>query len=418
MSRFLLLLPLAGLRHMALAEWGDALRAAGHEVDEMPLLRPDAPPEETVDAVAKAVGRRDYRAVFAANPLVFVRPDFLARPEVAARPFVCFWFDDPYRPLTRWEREPGIVAAMKAPHVRHHVWDGHWRDWLAARHGIASRPVHLAADPALFRPLPPDPAFPSADAVFIGTLASRAAVDARRHSLAPYPVLAKAARQVEAGIAQGSFGADPFAVVEAVLAGLPERLRAEAEGLAERAPDALLALRAFAWLLGKNEVRRRMLRAALDAAPVSVFSGNLEKTQAGAEELNALVGAERAPHPLRFVDTGSLGHADLPKLYAAGRLHLQGTDPQSIQGGLPFRVFQTTACGRALLTDVKPELLDCFAEGSEIACYRTEAEIAPAVARLLADAPAREAMAAAGRERFLAEHTWRHRVDAVLGSLD
>ncbi|SDU00100.1 Glycosyl transferases group 1 [Verrucomicrobium sp. GAS474] len=409
---FLTLHPLLGMRHLALDEWNAALRAAGHEVEERALRRPDAPPEETAAALAAEIGRKDPAALFAASALLFTLPSFFERPEVAGRPLVCFWFDDPYRPVTRWEREPGFLDALRRPHVHHHVWDGHWRAWLAERHGIASRPIHLAADPDFYRPLPPEGRTVD-DVVFIGTLASRAAIEARKAALSP--VLAKAARQVEAALVAAPFGADPFALVEAALAGLPERLRAEVEALAVRTPDALLALRALAWHLGKNEVRRRMLRAALDAAPVTLFSGNLEQTQAGAGELAALVGP--APHPLHFHNTGNLPLRDLPLLYAEGRLHLQGTDPQSVLGGLPFRVFQTTACGQALLTDVKPELLACYREGTEIACYRTEAEIAPAIARWLTHAPERQALAAAGRERFLAEHTWAHRVREVLGGL-
>ncbi len=413
MSLYFLLHPLAGLRHLALDEWSDALRQAGHEVEEHTLRRPDAPPEETSAVVAAAIARRKPAALFAANPLVFTLPRFFERPEVAARPLVCFWFDDPYRPLTRWEREPGFLDALRRPFIQHRVWDGHWRTWLAERHGIASLPIHLAADPARFRPLPPPPDGKGEEVVFIGTLASRTAIETRKAALSP--VLSKAARQIEAAIVGGPLGANPFALVESVLAALPSRLRDEVEALSARTPDALLALRALAWHLGKNEVRRRMLRAALRAAPVTVFSGNLEQTQAGAGELASLVG--EGGHPLRFVDTGRLPLADLPQLYARGCLHLQGTDPQSVAGGLPFRVFQTTACGQALLTDVKPELLECYAEGREIACYRTEEEIAPAIEKLLGDAAGRQALAEAGRQRFLAGHTWQHRVGEVLGGM-
>ena len=412
MSLFLSLPPLEGVRHLALEQWNEALRQLGHEVEEAPLRRRHVPPEATAAEIAAWIARRKPAALFTASALSFTVPEFFHRPEVRAVPAAAFWFDDPYRPVNRWETRPGFLDALRLPSVHHFVWDGHWRDWLRERHGVASHPIHLAADPAAFHPLPAPPES-AGEAVFVGTLVSAAHLAAQRAQLPP--LLEKVARQAEAAIAGGPDGANPFAFLERIVAALPGRLGEETAALRARDPDAWLLLEGLTWKWGKNEVRRRMLRAAVRVAPVAVLSGNLEQTQAGEAEVAAL--AAGAPHSLRFVDTGALDGSRLASLYARGAVHLQATDPQSVAGGIPFRVFQTTACAKPLLTDVKPELLDCYREKEEIACYRSGEELASRLASLLADTGERDRLAQAGRARFLAQHTWHHRVAEVFKTL-
>ena len=409
---FLSLHPLEGFRHLALEQWNAALRKQGHEVEERPLRRPNESPKETGDTLAAWIVRHRPAALFTASALSFTAPEFFHRPEVAAVPTAAFWFDDPYRPVERWARQPGFLDVLRLPTVHHFVWDGHWRQWLQETYSIASRPIHLAADPELFRPLPTPPEH-AGDALFIGTLVSARNLASHLEKLPP--VLLKAARQAEAAIRESPYGANPFALLETVLAALPARLRAEADALRERDPDTLLTLHGLVWKWGKNEVRRRMLRAALEAAPVVLFCGNIEKTQAEAGELTALFAG--AAHPLLFRDTSHLDGRNLASLYAHGAVHLQATDPQSVAGGIPFRVFQTTACGKTLFTDVKPELLECYREGEEIACYRSEAEIAPGLLHLLKNKSERERIAEAGHRRFQAEHRWDQRIAVILKTL-
>ena len=411
MSLFLSLDPVEGVSSLALEQWNAALRKRGHRVEKGAMRRLGEPSEAPRDELAAWIGKHRPAAIFATLPLTFTTPEFFHRPEVAGVPTVLFWYDDPYRSLGRWGREPGYLDAMRLPSVHHFVWDGYWRRWMAETYGIASHPIHLAADPDDFHPVE-RPRGRIDAAVFVGTLLSEAHLDEQRASLPP--VLAKAARHVEAAIGAGGDGENPFPILERVIAAFPARLRDEIAAEGERDPNSLLKLRGLTCKWGKNEVRRRMLRAALQVAPVAVFSGSLERNHAG-KELEQL--ARGAPFPLVFRDTGGIPARDLGQLYAYGEVHLQATDPQSVEGGIPFRVFQTTASGKPLLTDVKPELLDCYREGSEIACYRGVAEIAPALRRLLDSAEERRALAEAGRARFLAQHTWNHRIAEVFGTL-
>lgn len=82
-----------------------------------------------------------------------------------------------------------------------------------------------------------------------------------------------------------------------------------------------------------------------------------------------------------------------------------------------MRLFETTGVGTCLLTDWKPNLGELFALDSEIVAYRSPQE-AVERARYLLDHPTeRQAIAAAGQRRTLAEHTYAHRtaqLDAII----
>jgi Glycosyl transferases group 1 len=82
------------------------------------------------------------------------------------------------------------------------------------------------------------------------------------------------------------------------------------------------------------------------------------------------------------------------------------------------RVFEAMAAGALLLASIPSNLTELgFVEGEHFAGYRSEEEIIPAVRRYLSDAPARERIAAAGRELVLARHTYDARVKSLLDFL-
>jgi spore maturation protein CgeB len=71
----------------------------------------------------------------------------------------------------------------------------------------------------------------------------------------------------------------------------------------------------------------------------------------------------------------------------------------------------------AYLTSYHPELADFFRIGEEIVCYSSPDECIELARWLLADDPRRRAIARAGRERCLREHTWLHRFKRILQTL-
>jgi hypothetical protein len=71
-------------------------------------------------------------------------------------------------------------------------------------------------------------------------------------------------------------------------------------------------------------------------------------------------------------------------------------------------------CVGAYVTSFNPDLTDLFRIGEEVACYSTPDEAIETIRALLRDPAAARRLAARGRARALAEHTWRHRFQTVL----
>ena len=82
------------------------------------------------------------------------------------------------------------------------------------------------------------------------------------------------------------------------------------------------------------------------------------------------------------------------------------------------RDFDVPAIGTAVyLASYNPELADVFHIGREIVCFSSEDECLELAQRLLADDNRRLAIARAGRDRCVREHTWSHRFGKILNTL-
>jgi spore maturation protein CgeB len=79
------------------------------------------------------------------------------------------------------------------------------------------------------------------------------------------------------------------------------------------------------------------------------------------------------------------------------------------------RNFEVPACGGFLLTETAENLDDYFRYGDEIVTYEGLDELIDRIRYYLANAEARERIAAAGHARALAEHTYAHRFDDIFG---
>ena len=84
--------------------------------------------------------------------------------------------------------------------------------------------------------------------------------------------------------------------------------------------------------------------------------------------------------------------------------------------GANQRVFELAAIGTVQLCDAKADIARELREESEIVLYRTLGELHEKAEWLLAHAAERERIARRARERALREHTWRHRLEALLAS--
>ncbi|MDE1170370.1 MAG: glycosyltransferase [Verrucomicrobium sp.] len=161
------------------------------------------------------------------------------------------------------------------------------------------------------------------------------------------------------------------------------------------------------WRLGKRTARLRGLRALAARVPVAVLSGHRRESFAGEAELRAALPPGAA---LAFHDTTEIPAAAWPGLFRSGAFHVQWTDPQSIESGAPWRMFETAAAGTPLLSDARPGYPALFAPEKEIFYAPDEAALAERAAALLGGPPEllRETGAAA-RRAFLERHTWEAR---------
>ncbi|HJS48012.1 MAG TPA: glycosyltransferase, partial [Gemmatimonadales bacterium] len=82
--------------------------------------------------------------------------------------------------------------------------------------------------------------------------------------------------------------------------------------------------------------------------------------------------------------------------------------------GCNRRVFELAAIGAAQVVDDRADLHGAFTEGEEVSVFRSAHELRARVGALLQDLPAAEAMGEAARRRAMREHTYMHRLRALL----
>ena len=104
------------------------------------------------------------------------------------------------------------------------------------------------------------------------------------------------------------------------------------------------------------------------------------------------------------------------KVYGASRLSLNVHQPHMVHGE-NFRVFEVAACGGLSISGLKPDLAGCLEPGSEVAVFEGAGDLRAKVDALLEDPDERHRLAAAGRRRVLAEHTYDHRATSILETL-
>ncbi|WP_147819163.1 CgeB family protein [Salidesulfovibrio onnuriiensis] len=108
---------------------------------------------------------------------------------------------------------------------------------------------------------------------------------------------------------------------------------------------------------------------------------------------------------------------ELPDFYLASDINFNCTSKQ-MKGACNQRVFDVPCCGAFLLTDHRDQIEDLFEPGREVVFYKDMDEIPALMDKYLNDAEARQRVAAAARKRVLAEHTYDHRVCAMLELLN
>jgi len=92
-------------------------------------------------------------------------------------------------------------------------------------------------------------------------------------------------------------------------------------------------------------------------------------------------------------------------------------EPAVAERGVNQRTFEIAAIGVPQVVDYRGDLEGLFEDRSELLVYRSVEELRSLVEAVLQDSSAGEAIAAAGRQRVLREHTYMHRLKQLLNAV-
>jgi spore maturation protein CgeB len=85
--------------------------------------------------------------------------------------------------------------------------------------------------------------------------------------------------------------------------------------------------------------------------------------------------------------------------------------------GVNVRTFEAAGIGAFQLVDWRPGMAQLFEDGKELVTFRDVADLKRLLDLYLPQADERQAIAAAGKRRAHAEHTYRHRLELLLATL-
>ena len=104
---------------------------------------------------------------------------------------------------------------------------------------------------------------------------------------------------------------------------------------------------------------------------------------------------------------------ELPIFYSSAAINLNITHPQ-IKQGLNQRFFDVPACGGFLISDQNDEIITFFTPGEEIVVFDDMLDLREKVGYYLNHPDKRKSIAHAAREKVLAYHTMKHRMEEVV----
>ncbi len=168
-------------------------------------------------------------------------------------------------------------------------------------------------------------------------------------------------------------------------------------------PERQLAFEAMITWEATRRYRRECLEAVLPFAPLIAGDPGWKATFSHSE------------YPWRWRPELSY-YSELPDFYPLSDINFNCTSKQ-MKGAVNQRVFDVPATGSFLLTDWRVQMERLFEPGNEVACYRHPGEAREMADYYLRHPAERQKIARAARRRILAEHTYEHRVTALLESM-
>jgi hypothetical protein len=326
-------------------------------------------------------------------------------PSLAPVEKISVWYDDYYR-SPRTLAQPEVWADWQLRHnVRVGIWDGYWRCQWKKFTGAEAFPIRLAADPRQMRPgAEPWRKEWSDRAVFVGTIPSRQSLE---QNAAAFPLhMRRFLEELCAAMNTAPWPIRAYELAQKSRSFLPMRYT-RAIDAALKDPTTLAIWNQLLWRWGKRIARLRGLGAVAQAGPLAVLSGHGMEAYAGEEEIRAALPARA---DFVYADTRTVPASQWGRLFRTGKFQVQIMDPQSIEGGLPFRVFECGASSVPLLSDHRSELSEICPPGRGVFSAIDESSLQLVAAQMF-QMPKRdlEMQGEALHEDFLAGHTWEIR---------
>jgi hypothetical protein len=122
-----------------------------------------------------------------------------------------------------------------------------------------------------------------------------------------------------------------------------------------------------------------------------------------------------ASSPLHACFQGEVWGTEMYEVLRRSRVNLNSHIDLAGKEAGNMRLFEATGVGAFLLTDFKDNLNTLFAPEREVASWRGIDDCLTAIGRYIADEGARTEIARAGQARTLAQHTYSHRIQEILG---
>ncbi|MDR2076140.1 MAG: glycosyltransferase [Desulfovibrio sp.] len=306
-------------------------------------------------------------------------------------PLASWFVDNPHLILSLYK---GLVS----PWIALFTWDADNLESLRALGFEHVSYLPLGTDARRFVPgavpLPSLPAAWSGAISFVGnSMAGK--VDVRRNRLRLPAVLMRGCRTVAADFA----ASDCRSVRDFLQAAHPDLLPAF-DDLASI--EARLDYETMLTWEATLQYRLRCVQAILPLSPLIV----------GDRGWRDLLGP-----PRNWLYHAELAYYDeLPRLYPSSAVNFNCTSKQ-MKGAVNQRVFDVPASRSFLLTDYRPQAENLFDPSREICCFHSPDEALALAERFLAAPAEREAIAAAAHRRVLAEHTYEHRLSALIARM-
>lgn len=164
-------------------------------------------------------------------------------------------------------------------------------------------------------------------------------------------------------------------------------------------PDRYIAANLFLGYRAAETERIRTLNALAEHFPVTLY------TRSDTSLLRSVICRD-----------GVATHTQMPRIFRNSKINLNIT-LKSIQTGIPLRIWDVLGCGGFLLSNYQAEIPEYLEPGRDLDCYENLSELHDKVQYYLTHDDVRQEIAYHGYRKAAEQHTWIHRIAAMLRQL-